>query len=81
MDIWELKKALGARCRTLRKARHESQLAFALRIGMDRTEYCAIEHGKRDMKLSNLIKIALGNGITLIDLLDGLPMPSLEDLL
>ena len=66
-----IQKRLGLRCARLRMLRGESQLSFAHRIGMDRTQYCAIENGKRNVTLSNLSKIADGFGITLAELVRG----------
>ena len=69
-DAETIQRRLGLRCASLRAQRGESQLSFAYRIGMDRTQYCAIENGKRNVKLSNLSKIAEGFGISLAELMD-----------
>ena len=70
-DSEYIQRRLGLRCANLRLELGESQLSFAHRIGMDRTQYCAIENGRRNVTLTNLSKIAAGFGISLAELVKG----------
>lgn len=61
---------LGGRIRQLRNETGLSQEKFALKIGMDRTQYAAVEKGKRNISINNIYKISQGLGITLSQLFD-----------
>ena len=61
-----IKKQLGLKIRNLRKERTKlSQEEFAFTINMDRTYYCSVENGERNISLENIKKIADGLGVTL----------------
>lgn len=61
---------LGNRIKSLRQNMGISQEDFALKIGMDRTYYSAIENGKHNITIKNLYKIANGLKITISELLN-----------
>jgi transcriptional regulator with XRE-family HTH domain len=50
--------ALGAAIRSLRAARGLPQEAFAMRAGIDRSYYGAIERGEFNVTLDTIVKIA-----------------------
>lgn len=60
------------RIKTFRHKLGLSQEAFALSIGMDRTYYASVEAGKRNISIINIEKIALGFGINISELLEGI---------
>ena len=63
---------LGNRLRVLRKERIGlSQEKFALRLGVDRTYYSAIERGKQNVTITILKKIADGFEMSLSEMLEG----------
>ena len=64
--------ALGIRIKTLRNKIGISQEKFALSIGMDRTYFASVEAGKRNISICNLQKIALGLGVSLSELFEGI---------
>ena len=53
-----IKKQVGNRIKTLRKALNISQEEFAFRCGMDRTYITSLENGKRNISIVNLEKIS-----------------------
>lgn len=65
-------KTLGARIQKLRQQQGVSQEKFALRIDMDRTYLASVEQGKRNISIINIYKIAVGLGISLEELFQGL---------
>lgn len=65
------KAQLGARIRRLRKGQGLSQRTLALMIGMDRTYLVAVEHGRYNIALDNIAKIASGLGVSLSELFEG----------
>lgn len=62
-------RALGAAIQSRRKAMQVSQEAFADQLGMHRTQLGAIEQGRKDCRLSTLLRISDGLGIDLWRLL------------
>jgi len=62
----------GLRIRELRKARGLSQEAFAGLCGLDRTYVSGIERGVRNVSLLNIEALAVGLGVSLSELMDGL---------
>ncbi len=60
---------LGDRIRMLRKSRGYSQEYFANSISINRTYYGTVEAGQSNLSVLNLIKIAMGLGVTLDELL------------
>ena len=64
--------ALGIRIKNLRNKIGISQEKFALSIGMDRTYFASVEAGRRNISICNLQKIAIGLGVTLSELFEGL---------
>lgn len=54
----QVKRRFGARLRTLRKARKNSQEAVALRAGLDRSYFGKIERGEVNVSLVNIHRIA-----------------------
>ena len=64
--------ALGIRIKNLRNKIGISQEKFALSIGMDRTYFASVEAGKRNISICNLQKIAVGLGVSLSELFEGI---------
>ena len=62
---------LGARIRQLREQQGLSQRRFSMMVGMDRTYLIAVEHGRRNIAIENISKIANGLGVTLSELFEG----------
>lgn len=50
--------AFGDAIRVTRKEQGLSQEAFALKCGLDRSYYGAVERGERNVSLTNIIRIA-----------------------
>ena len=68
-----IKTQFGAQVKKLRKEiTGLSQESFAYSINMDRTYYCSIENGERNVSLENIKKIADGLGLTLSELFKGI---------
>ena len=67
----EVRRNLGVRIRMLRKEQRLTQKVLGLMIGLDRSYLSAIERGKRNVSLENLVKISSGLGITLATLFAG----------
>ena len=63
---------LGAAIREKRLARGVSQEAFAHSIGMHRTQFGHIEQGRKDCRLSTLLRIAVALGVSISGLLSAL---------
>lgn len=63
---------LGKRICALRERQSLSQRTFCLMIGMDRSYLIAVEHGRRNISIRNLIKISAGLGVTLSELVEGI---------
>ena len=68
----DVPEKLGARIRGLREKTNVSQENMAGKIGIDRTYYASIENGRRNVSIKNLHKIALGFGISLSELVEGI---------
>lgn len=62
----------GERLRALRRSRGWTQIEMAERFGLDRSYLADAEAGKRNVSLVNLKIIALGFGVTLTKLLEGI---------
>ena len=71
----QIRKRLGLRIRDLRKQQGFSQRTFCLMIEMDRTYLIAVEHGRRNIAVDNLTKIAHGLNVNLSDLFSGVDDP------
>lgn len=61
----------GQRLKQLRKVQGISQEKFALKIGIDRTYYSAIEKGKHSISLEKIYVIAAGFNLSIQDLFEG----------
>lgn len=55
---------IGQRIKTLRAQSGLSQEKFAMKIGMDRSYFAAVELGKRNISVNNLEKIIKGFDMT-----------------
>ena len=64
----DIKKELGNKIRTLRRARGLSQEVLAELSGLHPTYISGIECGKRNVSLENIRSLAKGLGISLADL-------------
>lgn len=62
---------VGRAIRTLREATGLSQEAFADSIDMHRAYYSSIERGEKNITLDTLHRLAVGLGLTMADLLQG----------
>jgi len=62
--------ALGAAIRSMRTERGLPQEAFAIRAGMDRSYYGAIERGEFNVSLDTITKIANALGVSAAALLE-----------
>lgn len=58
MDPQEIQQRFGARVRELRLARGLSQEQLALDAKMDRTYVNSVEHGRRNVSLVNIVRLA-----------------------
>jgi transcriptional regulator with XRE-family HTH domain len=63
-------QALGEAIRAIRNERTYSQEAFAVRAGLDRGYYGAVERGEFNITVDTLVKIAAGLEVTVAALLD-----------
>lgn len=64
-------KRFGERVRRLRTAQGYSQEAFAAHCGLDRSYYGGIERGERNLALRNIEAIAVGLGMSISELAEG----------
>jgi transcriptional regulator with XRE-family HTH domain len=67
-----VRKALGERVKTLRKAKGFSQENFADECGLHRTYVGDIERGERNISIDNIVKIAFSLNIPISDLFSGI---------
>jgi transcriptional regulator with XRE-family HTH domain len=56
--------AVGDAIRAIRNERDISQEAFALKCGLDRSYFGAVERGERNVSLANLLKITRSLGVS-----------------
>jgi transcriptional regulator with XRE-family HTH domain len=68
----QLQQRFGARLRKLREATGESQEAFGLRCGLDRTYVSGIERGRSNPTLQVLLIIAQGLNTTVANITRGI---------
>jgi transcriptional regulator with XRE-family HTH domain len=71
MDVENLRKRFGKRCRALRRRRKLSQLDMVRRFDVSLSHYQKIERGDLDVRLSTAQKLAECFGVTLAQLLRG----------
>ena len=64
----KIRKGLGERIRTLRKAKGYSQEEFAHECGLHRTYMGDVERGERNVSLDNIVRITAALEITLSDM-------------
>jgi transcriptional regulator with XRE-family HTH domain len=62
-------QALGGAMRSVRSERGYAQESFAAHVGLDRSNYGALERGEVNVGLDTIVKIATGLGITAAELL------------
>jgi transcriptional regulator with XRE-family HTH domain len=62
----------GRRIRSLRERHGVSQEAFALRVGLHRTAISKLERGTTDPRMTTILRLALGLGVSPGELLDDL---------
>lgn len=79
-NIRAIRANVGERIRALRKEQGLTQSRFGLMVELDRTYIVGIEKGRRNVSLDNLIKISLGLGTSLSDLLENVDADVLEQL-
>jgi transcriptional regulator with XRE-family HTH domain len=64
----EPKEQLGMTLRQYREAAGLTQMELANRIGMDMAEISRLELGKRDPRLSTIVRVATALGVTTSEL-------------
>jgi len=64
----ETRICLGKRIKTLREKQGLSQRKFSLMVGIDRSYIIGVEHGRRNISIDNIEKIANGLGVGIYDL-------------
>lgn len=69
----EVKRRFGLRLRKLRKAQKLSQEKVALKAGIDRSYFGAIERGENSVSLVNIHRIAEALGVEPAELFRDLP--------
>jgi transcriptional regulator with XRE-family HTH domain len=57
-------RALGDAIRALRSEQGQTQEAFAIRAGIDRSYYGALERGEFNMTVDTLMSVAQGLGVS-----------------
>jgi transcriptional regulator with XRE-family HTH domain len=62
---------LGANIRRIRRAAGLSQMELSDRCGLHFSEISRLERGRRDARLSTIVKLAQGLGVAPADLLAG----------
>lgn len=78
-DFNKVREQLGRRIGTLRRDQGLTQEKLGDMVGLDRTYILSIEHGRRNVGLDNLVKIAIGLGVTLPELFDDIDVSGLLD--
>lgn len=68
----KVKLELGKRIRELREERDLSLRTFALMVSLDRSYIIGIEHGRRNVSIDNIVKIAEGLDVSLEELFQGI---------
>ncbi len=66
-----MKKEFGARVKTLREQAGLSTNKFALMIGLSKSFIIQIEHGRRNISLDTIERIAAGLSMTASELFEG----------
>lgn len=72
VSMQNINNLVGKRIKQLRSETGLSQEKFALKIGMDRSYFAAIEVGKRNITLKSLQKILAGLEISFEDFFKGI---------
>jgi transcriptional regulator with XRE-family HTH domain len=72
MDVEDLQRRFGERCRALRRRRKLSQLDMVRRFEISLSHYQKIERGDLDVRLSTARKLADCFGVTLAQLMRGI---------
>ena len=70
-DIAAIRYNLGNRIRLMRAEQDLTQHAFSKMVEINRSYLVDVEHGKRNVSIDNLIKIARGLDVTLSELFEG----------
>ena len=66
----DILKRFGKRVAEIRKSKGLSQEKCALQIGFERAYMGKLERGERDIRLTTLVRLAKGLGVSLSSLLD-----------
>jgi transcriptional regulator with XRE-family HTH domain len=77
-DIAAIRYNLGNRIRLIRDEQNLTQNAFSEMVQINRSYLVDVEHGKRNVSIDNLIKIAKGLGMTLSELFEGVDTTVLD---
>ena len=77
-DIAAIRYNLGNRIRLIRGEQNLTQHAFSKMVQINRSYLVDVEHGKRNVSIDNLIKIAKGLGMTLSELFEGVDTAVLD---
>lgn len=57
--MWDTKKRIGAEIRNARLMKKNSQGEVAEKLGVSLSKLCRVENGESDLKIQDLIKIAV----------------------
>lgn len=68
--INEARIGVGRRIKELRQRQGISQSTFADMVSISRTYLCQVEHGSRNVTISNLVKISDGLDVPLVGLFE-----------
>lgn len=66
-----MKKEFGSRVKTLREQAGLSTNKFALMVGLSKSFVIQIEHGRRNISLDTIERIAAGLNMTVSELFEG----------
>lgn len=77
-DIAAIRYNLGNRIRLIRGEQNLTQNAFSKMVQINRSYLVDVEHGKRNVSIDNLIKIAKGLDVTLSELFKGVDTTILD---
>ena len=76
-DIEDVRLRFGSRVRSMREERQLSQFTFGHMVGLDRSYISSVENGHRNVSLDNIVRIAVGLGVTVSELTRGIDIACL----
>lgn len=78
-DTQTVREQLGTRISQLRRMQGISQKKLGEMVGLDRTYILSIEHGRRNVGIDNLVKIAQGLGTSMPELFEDIDIAHLGE--